>query len=90
MTKEQFKLEIEQLRITLANERARAITLEHKCDELLARSAQSSREPWKTPDYERKRDAIWRRCHMKAVAKGYDHIEFAIDAAPRCSPEVKS
>lgn len=37
---------------------------------------------YRTPEYESKRDAMWRRAHMVATSKGYDHINMAIAAAP--------
>jgi hypothetical protein len=40
------------------------------------------RPAYRTPEYESKRDAMWRRAHMVAVSKGYDHINMAIAAAP--------
>lgn len=41
------------------------------------------RPAYRTPEYESKRDSMWRRAHMVAVAKGYDHINMAIAAAPK-------
>ena len=40
------------------------------------------RPAYRTPEYESKRDAMWRRAHMVATSKGYDHINMAIAAAP--------
>ena len=40
------------------------------------------RPAYRTPEYESKRDAMWRRAHMVATSKGYDHINMAISAAP--------
>ena len=40
------------------------------------------RPAYRTPEYESKRDAMWRRAHMVATSKGYDHISMAIAAAP--------
>ncbi|UNM17299.1 hypothetical protein K0P33_17090 [Pseudomonas sp. ArH3a] len=41
------------------------------------------RPAYRTPEYESKRDAMWRRAHMVATSKGYDHINMAIAAAPQ-------
>lgn len=41
-----------------------------------------NRPAYRTPEYESKRDAMWRRAHMVATSKGYDHINMAIAAAP--------
>lgn len=41
------------------------------------------RPAYRTPEYESKRDAMWRRAHMVATSKGYDHINMAIAAAPK-------
>ncbi|AZP71733.1 hypothetical protein EJJ20_20075 [Pseudomonas poae] len=40
------------------------------------------RPAYRTPEYESRRDAMWRRAHMVATSKGYDHINMAIAAAP--------
>ncbi len=40
------------------------------------------RPAYRTAEYESKRDAMWRRAHMVATSKGYDHINLAIAAAP--------
>ena len=40
------------------------------------------RPAYRTPEYESKRDVMWRRAHMVATSKGYDHINMAIAAAP--------
>ncbi|WP_321354592.1 hypothetical protein [Pseudomonas extremaustralis] len=45
------------------------------------------RPAYRTPEYESKRDAMWRRAHMVATSKGYDHINMAIAAAPNACPD---
>lgn len=40
------------------------------------------RPAYRTAEYESKRDSMWRRAHMVATSKGYDHINMAIAAAP--------